>query len=76
MLILILTLNNLLHQFYRKKPKKINTVNHNKEQVIPKFKEEVKVASKKVSEPKKVNSTYILARMEKVRFFRSYFLKY
>ena len=55
---------------------KINTVNHNKEQIIPKFKEEVKVASKKVSEPKKVNSTYILARMEKVRFFRSYFLKY
>ena len=55
---------------------KINTVNHNKEQIIPKFKEEVKVAIKKVSEPKKVNSTYILARMEKVRFFRSYFLKY
>ena len=56
--------------------KKINTVNHNKEQVIPKFKVEAKVASKKVTEPKKVNSTYIIARMEKVRFFRSYFLKY
>jgi hypothetical protein len=51
--------------------KNIKTVNHNKKQVIPKFKEEIKV-----TEPKKVNSTYILARMEKVRFFRSYFLKY
>ena len=33
--------------------KKIETVNYNKEKVIPKFKEEVKIASKKVTEPKK-----------------------
>ncbi len=53
------------------KPKKIQTVAFNEKISIPLFKQKTKII-----EPKKVNSTYILARMEKVRFFRNYFLKY
>ena len=55
---------------------KIEKVKFNEEQPINKFKKDSKILEHKVIHTKKVNSTYILARMEKVRFFRNYFLKY
>jgi hypothetical protein len=55
---------------------KIEKVKLSEVQPIHKFKKDHKVLENKIIHKKKVNSTYILARMEKVRFFRNYFLKY
>ena len=55
---------------------KIKKVKLSEEQPIHKFKKDSKILEDEIIHKKKVNSTYILARMEKVRFFRNYFLKY
>mgnify|MGYP001321141169 CR=1 FL=1 len=55
---------------------KIKKVKLSEEQPIHKLKKDSKILEDEIIHKKKVNSTYILARMEKVRFFRNYFLKY
>ena len=55
---------------------KIKKVKLSEEQPIHKLKKDSKILEDAIIHKKKVNSTYILARMEKVRFFRNYFLKY
>ena len=55
---------------------KIEKVKVSEIQPIHKFKKDHKILKHEILHKKKVNSTYILARMEKVRFFRNYFLKY
>ena len=45
------------------------TVNISEKQIVP-----ILIKKTSTKEDKKVNSTYLLARMEKVKFFRNYFL--
>ena len=55
---------------------KIKTVNFSEKHTVPTLNQKIKPKELNITETTKVNSSFILARMEKVRFFRNYFLKY
>ena len=57
-------------------PINIKTVNYNEKHIVPVVEKKTKKIENSSNGLTKVNSNYILARMEKVRFFRNYFLKY
>jgi hypothetical protein len=58
------------------KIKKIKTVNLGEKHGVPALEQIIKTIETNTTETTKVNSSFILARMEKVRFFRNYFLNY
>ena len=55
---------------------KIKTVNLGEKHAVPALEQKIKTIETNTTETTKVNSSFILARMEKVRFFRNYFLNY
>ena len=61
---------------FEQSPINIKTVNYNEKHIVPIVEQKTKKIENSSNGLTKVNSNYILARMEKVRFFRNYFLKY
>ena len=55
---------------------KIKAVNLGEKHAFPALEQIIKTIETNTTETTKVNSSFILARMEKVRFFRNYFLNY
>ena len=58
------------------KIQKIKTVNLGEQHAVPALEQIINTIENNKTETTKVNSSFILARMEKVRFFRNYFLNY
>ena len=73
--------HTLLYRFFESAQseqslKNIETVRYIEKHIVPRMEQKNKKIETSSNGLTKVNSNYILARMEKVRFFRNYFLKY